>query len=280
MTKNSDLKLVAIGGGDLGKSPEIVKEYLALIGSSPKIVVKTVATDHPDKAQEKYTEIFGEHGVDDVAMVDVFGRSDAYDAASVRKIENADTLYFTGGKQLYVTSLLGGTPVYDVLHKRYHEGMTIAGTSAGAAMMPTTMIVRGESNVCPRSGSVEFAPGLALVSDVVIDTHFSQRGRYGRLLSAVAHYPQDIGIGIDEGTAIIMQGSAFKVVGEGMVTVIDGSLMKHSSLAHAKPDEPVGLFDQKIHSLPNGYRFDLQERMPIAREVTREAGVDAEQSGA
>jgi len=128
--------LMAIGGGELPESEEIINEYLALMKkiAAPKIVVMTVATNHPDEVGEKYVELFKRHKVKNVDALDVTDRQDAFDDKTIKKVEQADSLFFTGGNQLHVTSLLGATPLYDAIQKRRDEGLVIAGTSAGAAM--------------------------------------------------------------------------------------------------------------------------------------------------
>jgi cyanophycinase len=260
----TNIVLMAIGGGTLSEAPEIIEEYLGLLSQkrAPKIIVMTAATNYPEEVGAEYIDLFGKHGVKNADYVDVSLREDAFDEKAIAKVCRADSLFFSGGDQLHITSLLGGTPLYDAIQNRRDKGFVIAGTSAGAAMMPNTMILTGDSNECPRNGSIQFAPGLSLVFDAIIDTHFSQRGRHGRLLSAVAHYPQELGIGLDEKTGIILRGNEFRVVGEGAATVMDGTYMKHTNLPYTKPGEPIGIFDIKIHSLPRGYKFDLKTRRP------------------
>jgi cyanophycinase len=240
----------------------------------PKVVVVTVATNEPEEAREKYDSLFRGRGIKHVSTVDVSQRSDAFAEASLKAIREADALFFTGGDQLNVTSLLGGTPVHNLIQDRFEEGIIIAGTSAGAAMMSGTMIISGGSGNPPMVGGVEFAPGMDLISNTVIDTHFSQRSRHGRLLTAVAHHPQEIGIGIDERTAMVLRNNVFKVVGEGVVTVVDGSQMRYCDLPYRKKLEPVGMFAANIHSLPEGYSFNLKTREPIAPTLKKLAGAN------
>ena len=139
-------------------------------------------------------------------------------------------------------------------------------------MMSNSMIISGKSDAPPRVGGVEIAPGMDLIGDSIIDSHFSQRGRHGRLLTAIAHYPQALGIGIDERTAIMMQNGEFKVIGEGTVTVMDGSQMRHTDLPYRRDDETVGMFGMTVHVLPSGYSFHIKDRLPIAPEMKKLAG--------
>jgi cyanophycinase len=262
---------MAIGGGEIAESEEIIREYLKLLKNSgaSNLVVMTVASDKPAEVGEKYKKLFGKHKVKNIEVVDLSEREDAFDDARLKKIEQADSLFFSGGDQLHITSFMGGTPMQDLIEEKRGEGLVIAGTSAGAAMMSTSMIQKGDSNECPRLGGISFAPGLDLITGAIIDTHFSQRGRYGRLLAAVAHHPQELGIGLDEKTAIIVRGNEFRVVGEGSVVVMDGNGMKHTNLPYAKENEPIGIFEICTNVLPSGYKYDLKKREPISPSLKK-----------
>lgn len=262
----SDSTLIAIGGGEFSETSDILREFLGLLKDrrDPVITVVTIATNQPKDAAQKYNSLFRGRGINHVNVVDISERDDAFQPSALKKIGDADALFFTGGDQLNVTSLLGGTPLHNLIHDRYKEGFVIAGTSAGAMMMSNSMITEGRNDIAPRVGSIKIAPGLDLISETIIDTHFSERGRHGRLLTAIAHYPQDLGIGIDEKTAICFQGNEFKVVGAGVVTIIDGSKMKHSNLAYRHDDDTVGLFDVCVHVLPAGYKYNVKKREPIS----------------
>ena len=152
----------------------------------------------------------------------------------------------------------------DTLKERHCQGCIIAGTSAGAAMMSRSMLISGKPEESPRFGNVEIGPGLDFIPETIIDTHFSQRGRCGRLMTAVAHYPQDIGIGIDEDTAILVNnGSEFRVLGTGSVIIVDGGPMTHTNLADLKHGELLELHDLALHVLPAGARYDLRKQRPL-----------------
>ena len=139
-------------------------------------------------------------------------------------------------------------------------------------MMSSSMIKSGKSDSPPTVSGVEIAPGMDLIDGTIIDTHFSQRGRHGRLLTAVAHYPQALGIGIDEGTALIMKGTEFKVIGEGVVTVIDCSQMDYCDLPYKVDHQTIGLFNARINTLPTGYKYNIPERKPIAPAFRKMVG--------
>jgi cyanophycinase len=260
----SDTKLIAIGGG--GTNDAIMERIFSSIEgiSDARVTVMTVASNETNGLSSAYNSMFRKHNVAHVNMVDVDTREDAFNAVSISKIEKADLIYFTGGDQLNITSLFGGSPLHNVLHDRIKAGVVVAGTSAGAAMMSTAMIMAGNGDFAPRVGGVEIAPGLGLVPDTIIDTHFTQRGRHGRLMTAVAHHPQYIGIGLDERTAIVVEGEKFTVVGEGAATVFCGSRMTHSDLVFRKDGEPISLFDLRTHILTASCWYNIGEREPYA----------------
>ena len=274
----SDTTLIAVGGGEIAEADDILKEFLGLLKklSNPRLVVMTVATSEPGAAANKYRDLFRKFGIKSVKTIDIAQRDDAFSEEALQKVKEADALFFTGGSQLNVTSLLGGSPLHQLIRDRVAEGFTVAGTSAGAMMMSNGMIVSGKGDHAPQVGAIEIAPGMDLLPETIIDTHFSERGRYGRLLAAIAHYPQDLGIGIDEQTAIVVRGHQFRVVGKGAVTVIDGSKMRHNDLPYRKMDEPVGMFGVQVHVLPAGYKFSLDGREPFAPALKKFVGAGNE----
>ncbi|HEY0657396.1 MAG TPA: cyanophycinase [Pyrinomonadaceae bacterium] len=267
--------LVAVGGGESGNitkdSIKIIEKFIEYAGgpNKAKIVVMTVATNDPANAGERYEELFGQINFKNYEMVNIAERSESYDEAMLKKVEAATGLYFTGGNQLHVTALTGGTPLHQLILERYNKGLVIGGTSAGAMMMSSTTLVSGESDCAPRLGTVEVAPGMELLENSMIDTHFSQRGRHGRLLSAVVHNPQTLGIGIDERTAMVVQGDKFEVVGEGAVTVVCAKHSMHTNLPYIKTDDTISAFGVNFHVLPEGYKYDLQKREPIPPNIKK-----------
>ena len=270
----SKSRLIAIGGGDLSASPATLDLLRKNIEQKKcdDIVIMTVATSQHEGASAKYKKIFREMGLKKIVPVDVSSRSDGFNEKSIEAVRSADALYFTGGDQLNITSLMGGSPLHEVLRDRWNDGILIAGSSAGAAMMSGSMITSGKSDSPPKVDGVSIAPGLNLIEGTIIDTHFSGRGRHGRLLTAIAHYPQLIGIGIDSNTAAIFSGDKFRVAGEGVVTIIDGSQMHHCDLPYRRDEETVGLFGVVVHVLPAGYSYEVDTRTPIAPPLTKMAG--------
>jgi cyanophycinase len=260
---------VIIGGAeDKEGDCTILREFVRRAGGvNARIVVMTVATELPREVGDDYTRVFERLGAQEIRIVDTVEREDASSPTYLEAIEKATGVFFTGGNQARITSVLKDTEIDRVLHKRLAEdGLVIGGTSAGAAMMPDMMIVQGESETNPRLEIVEMEPGMAFLPGVVIDQHFLQRGRTGRLLSAVSHQPVNLGIGIDENTAIAVNNNQFEVIGEGAVTIFDVSEITHTNLGQILKDEDLALCNVKLHILPHGYRFDLASRKPMVEE--------------
>jgi cyanophycinase len=262
-------KLFVIGGKvDREGDRTILREFVREAGGAEaRIVVMTVATDQPQESGEDYREAFRGLGVTDVCVVDVSRRKDAFNQGSLNAIERATAVFFTGGDQLHITALLGGTEMDRIIKQRFGKGLVLGGTSAGAAMMSNSMMLGGESETNPRFGSVEIDPGMDFLMGTLIDTHFSQRGRHGRLLTATAHYPQDMGIGIDEDTALVVAGNEFEVIGSGAVTIIDAGGITHTNLHEIQQNEGLELHNVLVHIPPQGARFSLTERKPLALEA-------------
>ena len=262
-------KLVVIGGAeDKEGDCVILKEFVRLAkGNKARVVVMTVATNLPEEVGAEYKKVFKRLGVADVKVVDVSSREDTGSAKAMSAIEEATGLFFTGGDQLHITALLGGTEMDRIIKERVGKGLVLGGTSAGAAMMSNSMMLGGESETNPRFGCVEIGPGMDFLVGTLIDTHFSQRGRHGRLITATAHYPQDMGIGIDEDTALIVKGNEFEVIGSGAVTVIDAGGITHTNLHELQKNEGLELHNVRMHILPSGARFSLTERKPLVLEA-------------
>jgi cyanophycinase len=231
-----------------------------------KIVVTTVASHEPAGYFEQYQAAFGDLGVPEVIELPLASREEANDPANATRLDGADGLFFTGGDQLKITSQLGDTPVLRRIVELYESGGVIAGTSAGASALCDIMLVRGSSRESHRIGDLRMAPGLGLIRNVIIDQHFAERGRMGRLLGAVAHNPNGLGIGIDEDTAIVVENeSHFRVIGSGAVYVVDGDGISYSNIADEREESPLSLHDVRLHVLSEGDDFDLTTRRPRKR---------------
>jgi cyanophycinase len=262
--------LFVIGGGeDKEGDSTILAEFVRLAGGDKaRLVVMTVATDEPEELGGEYQKVFRRLGAKSVRIVDVSARSDASDKKLLAALRQATGVFFTGGDQLHVTSLIGGSEMDLLLHQLYEKGVVIGGTSAGAAMMSNSMFVRGNGEENPRLENLQLGPGVEFVLGGMIDTHFSQRGRHGRLISAVAQYPHDLGIGIDENTALVVKDDIFEVIGEGAVTVIDAGALTYTNVPNLERGEGLALYNVKLHILPAGHRFSLSERQPIIEDHT------------
>ncbi|MDB5083621.1 MAG: cyanophycinase [Bacilli bacterium] len=267
-------KLVIIGGAEDKKEDcKILREVVRLAGGpKAQVVVVTVATDLPLDVGAEYLEVFEKLGVQDVRTFDVSKRDHADRNSSVKAIESATCVFFTGGDQVRITNLLGGTRVDSVLSERFQQGLILAGTSAGASMMSSSMIVTGQQETNPRLGMLEMGPGMEFLPGVVIDQHFDQRGRLGRLLLAAARYPHHIGLGIDEDTAIVVEGRRFEVIGRGAVTIVDASSLTYSNLESLAKNDALALCGVRLHILPAGERFDLHKRERISEESSAREG--------
>lgn len=257
--------LVIIGGAeDREGDCLILREFVRRAGGlQARIVVMTVATGLPGEVGEQYLNIFERLGVEDVRVVDTARREDASDPRALELIRNATGVFFTGGNQARITELLKDSELETTLHDRYQQGVVIAGTSAGAAMMPDTMIVEGEPETNPRMEVAKMDRGMGFLPGVVIDQHFAQRGRLGRLLSALSQQPAVLGFGIDENTAIAIDGNEIEVIGAGAVTVVDVAHITHTNVDELLKDEAMAICNAKLHILPHGYKFDLEKRAPI-----------------
>ncbi|MGB9792745.1 MAG: cyanophycinase [Thermacetogeniaceae bacterium] len=261
--------LVIIGGAE-DKTGErvILRRFVELAGGrSGRIVIVTSATSRPEAVGESYSRLFKDLGASEVSVLDIASRMEANSPSAYQQVLDATGIFFTGGDQLRITSLLGGTKVDEALHAAYRRGAVIAGTSAGASAMSETMIAEGDSDRAPQLNNVKMAPGMGLIREVVIDQHFAQRGRISRLLTAVAQHPYMLGIGIDEDTAIVVrEGGIFEVIGSQTVTVIDGKQIQETNVSETGPQEPLALTNVILHILPVGYRFDMVRRQPLPPE--------------
>ncbi|HEX8292748.1 MAG TPA: cyanophycinase [Pyrinomonadaceae bacterium] len=267
-------KLVAIGGAeDKEGDCAILREFVRLArGEKARVVVMTVASDLPKELGAEYRKVFKRLGAGEVIVVDVSSREDTLSEKAMKALGEATAVFFTGGDQLHITALLGGTEMDKLIKRRHGKGLLLGGTSAGAAMMSNSMLLGGDGERNPRSGAVEIGPGMDFVVGAMIDTHFSQRGRHGRLIAAVAHYPQDLGLGLDEDTAIVVNGDEFEVVGSGAVTVIDAGGITHTNLHDIKEGEGLELHDIRVHVLSAGAHYSLPERKPLVLEGSTRKG--------
>lgn len=267
-TYNPKGKLVIIGGHeekDKSEQRKILKEVAKNVGNG-KLVIATVASRESQPLWRKYKKVFTDLGVKKIMHLSVNAREEAFRDHAKKVLKNARGVFFTGGDQLCITSGIGGTEICQMLHELYLNGGIIAGTSAGASVMGTEMLVSGNGDETTKSiDAVHLAPGLGFVMETIFDQHFAERGRISRLLAAVALNPKHIGIGIDEDTAIILSGggSHFKVIGSGGVYIVDCKDSTHSNVAERS--EVLSVHNARIHLLSDGGIYDLQRRQPVLK---------------
>lgn len=270
MSEKVSGNLIIIGGAeDKEGDKEILKRVARYIDpEKEKLVVATIATQYPEKSYQNYKNVFTNLGIKNIDKLDISTREDAFNKKNIDLINSANLLFFTGGDQLRITSMIGGSPVYDAIKSLCANGGLIAGTSAGASVMSDTMIVQGEDDESPHKCTLKMSPGLGLVNNIIIDQHFAQRGRIGRLLTAIAQNPEVLGIGIDEDTAIVVsdKGTA-EVIGSGAVYFIDGSSIDYSNVSEQYSEEVLSMFNVKLHVLKEGNRFNLLEKVPFEEDI-------------
>lgn len=260
--------LVIIGGREerVGEK-RILREVADRLGDDGKIVVCDVASGEPDSLWEEYEPAFRSLGVPHVFRLSIESREEASAPRVMRILEGATGVFFTGGDQLRICSQIGDTPLFSRVLEIYENGGVIAGTSAGASAMSETMMVAGSDEASYRIRSaLLMAPGLGLARDMLIDQHFAERGRMARLIGAVTQNPRMLGVGIDENTAIIVEGARrFDVLGAGAAYVVDASTTTYSNIGEEEADRTLSSFGLTVHMLSQGDQFDLATRRPTSR---------------
>jgi cyanophycinase len=258
--------IIPIGGAeDKEMRRRILKRFVQLCGGrDADIAIIPTASRLPDTGA-RYEELFGRLEAGRAVALDIHERADGQRDDILRSIENASGVFFTGGNQLRISTIIGGTPAAQMIRARNARGTHVAGTSAGASILSEHMIAFGKEGSSPRAGSVRLAPGLGLTNRFIIDQHFRQRDRLGRLVAALAYNPFAIGIGLDEDTAaFIGPDNTLEVEGSGAVTVVDAGGLSFSSMADADQGQPVCLLGLTVHILVQGATYNLQTRMASA----------------
>ena len=289
-------KLLIIGGAvDLGSSlnynenishPHYVKFFekgilKRIIGESAKaensiVEVITTASKIPELVGEEYIKSFKQLQVNNVNVMDIRSRTDAMIPEYLERIAKADVVMFTGGYQLRLSSIFGGTPFLHLLKKRYHDdNFLIAGTSAGAAAASTNMIYRGSSSEALIKGEVQITAGLGFIDSVIVDTHFVQRGRIGRLFYAVASNPGMLGIGLGEDAGLLItEGNCMEAIGSGLTILVDGRFISETSIYEVEIGSPVSIDGLKVHVMSLFDRYDLEKHeLSIKKTIKVEEGV-------
>jgi cyanophycinase len=262
--------LVIIGGHE-DRDPRgertILREVARRLNGG-KLVLATVASHKPEGYFEEYRKALADIHKGELVELYVEDRCEAGDRDKLRLLDDAAGVFFSGGDQLRITSQIGDTSIEAGVRRLFERGGLVAGTSAGASVMSETMLIKGTSAETHRIGDLHMAPGLGLVPDVIIDQHFAERGRFGRLIGAVAHNPRVLGIGIDEDTAAVVEGHCLRVIGSGAVYIVDGQHVTHSNVAEGRADRVLSMHDVCVHVLGTGDRFDLKQRQPKAATAT------------
>ncbi|MEM1042029.1 MAG: cyanophycinase [Bacteroidota bacterium] len=258
--------VIPIGGAERKKrSPVILQRFAALAGGGDGRIAVLPTASEMDDTGPRYVELFEDLGIGSAVSLPINQRSEAEDEGVVAELDEATGIFMTGGNQLRLSTILGGTAVARAIRQRSAEGVPVAGTSAGAAIMPEHMIAGGLPGATPTPNKVTLAPGLGLTNTLTVDQHFRQRDRLGRLLAALSYNPFMTGVGLDEDTAaFINPDGVFEVVGSGAVTVVDPSELEHSSMGGALRGEPVSLLGLRLHILTHGDRYDTVSRTATA----------------
>lgn len=289
-------KLVIIGGAvDLGSSlnynenishPHYIKFFeqgilRRVIVESAKaensvVEVITTASQIPDIVGTEYIKSFNQLQVNNVNVLDIRSRTDAANEEYLDRISKADVVMFTGGDQLRLSSIFGGTKFLQILKKRYQEdNFLIAGTSAGAAAASTNMIYRGSSSEALVKGEVQITAGLGFVDSVIVDTHFVQRGRIGRLFYAVASNPGMLGIGLGEDAGLLItDGNCLEAIGSGLTILVDGRYISETSIYDVEIGSPVSIDGLRVHVMSLFDKYDLEKHeLEIKKALKVEEGV-------
>lgn len=280
-------KLIIIGGSvdkgsffkDLDNQPQNLKFFEkgilkristeSLKGNLSRIEIITTASSIPKEVGEEYINAFKQLGILNTAVLDVRTREEANAHETLERLRNADIVMFTGGDQLRLTSIFGGTTFHHVLLERYqNEHFVISGTSAGAAASSNNMIYQGSSSEALLKGEVKITGGLGFINNVIIDTHFVQRGRIGRLLYACASNPINLGIGLGEDTGLLItHGHSMEAIGSGLVILVDGTHMRHTNITDVEIGQPVSIENLTVHVMSFGDHFDLKTKRLTLRAI-------------
>ena len=262
--------IVPIGGAENKENdPKILARFVKVSsgGDADIVVIPTASRAH--ETGDRYQKIFRDLGARRVDVMDFDTRRDCQEPGRLARLQEATGIFFTGGNQLRLTTLLGGTPVAKLIRAQNARGVAVGGTSAGASILSEHMIAYGDDGATAIAGSVRLAPGLGLTNRFIIDQHFRQRDRLGRLITALAYNPFAVGLGLDEDTAaFIGPDNLLEVVGSGAVTVVDASALMYSSMDKVREGEPVALLGLTLHILTEGTTFNLHTREAFAPPIT------------
>lgn len=261
---------------ELGILRRIIKEAG---GASIRIEVVTTASMIPNEVGENYLNAFGKIGCTNIGLLPIRNRADAIKTEYIERIKNCDAVMFSGGNQLRLTAIFGGTEFLELILHRYLEdkNFLVAGTSAGAMAMSKTMIYEGNATTAHLKSEVKITTGLGFLGDVIFDSHFEKRGRFARLAQAVATNPSAIGIGLGEDTGMLITGgNMMEAVGSGLVMVIDGHDIRHNNIADIPDGNPISVENLKVHFCEKGNGYLLRERKFIPEISEYKSGENSE----
>jgi cyanophycinase len=259
--------LMIIGGAeDKYNERRLLRKFVALAGEqSARVLIVPVASDYPEFSADVYTQTFRNLNLRQVKVLRATSRQAVIDADAQSLLEDVTGVFISGGDQMRLVSMLGGTEFARLLEERVrHSPLVLAGSSAGAAGMSATMIVRGDASSHPNKNSLRLSPGLGILRNIIIDQHFTERGRLSRLITAVSYNPRQLGIGIDENTAVIISSDGtLEVCGDGTVTIVDGSRITYNDIAEVGDLHPFAVAGIQLHILRDGLRYDFARRLPV-----------------
>jgi cyanophycinase len=277
--------LIAIGGNEQKKFKRTEEGFQSHFGegfilqdiinnsevSKPRIEVITSASEIPEIVGQKYKESFFRLGVENIGILDIRDRNDADQSSTLDRISSSDIIMFSGGNQSKISRIIKDTLAHQLIRKRYqNEKCTIAGTSAGAVCMSEEMISGGRNGTILRKNDLKMGKGLGLISEVIFDSHFIKRHRFGRLAEAVAMHPDKVGVGLGEDTGVIIrEGNILEIIGSGMVVIFDGSNLDHNQYGKLKDRIPVSLANLTLHILATQDRYNIRERIAGIHYDTR-----------
>lgn len=248
----------------------ILKNIVSLIdGAEPLVEVITTASSIPDEVAQNYIDGFQKLGCTNIGHLRIRNREDAARPENIERLKACNCIMFSGGNQLRLSSIFGGTEFLDVLKSRFkHENFVIAGTSAGAMAMGNTMIYEGNASLAHLKGEVKITTGLGLIRYAIIDTHFDKRGRFNRLAQAVAAQPGAIGIGLGEDTGVIVsKGIILEAIGSGSVVIIDGKNIEYNNIADIKFGKPISVENIMVHIMSKGDQYNMETRKFHGAEI-------------
>jgi cyanophycinase len=256
--------LVAIGGNeDKEQDLYVLRRVVELCKKSPAIIeIITTASEIPEQMEKMYSKAFLKIGNTKFQFIHIRNRKQAEEKEYLKRIQEADIIFFTGGDQLRITSVLGGTTFLNtIIQKYFKEKCIVAGTSAGATAMSQTMIYDGGASEALLKGNVKLTAGIGLINNVIIDSHFIIRGRFGRLMEVITSNPSYLGIGLGEDTGIVIRnGCLIEIIGNGLVVLFEGGQIHHSNITTIKLGEAIAVEGMLVHTLVNGYGYNLKTR--------------------